>query len=133
MNILKCIIGLCIFLTFSSCEKGIADVIPPTAPDLIIERCIIVFSERAGQEKALHWANYVIPTANEFVTTESFGKIMYCHDFVMNKGIRLTASKPTPIHEMGYFALSISSMTEVVAYMVEWVASTDTGVVQWGE
>ena len=120
-------------ISLSSCEKGIADVVPPTAPDLIIERCIIVFNERAGQEKVLHWANYVIPSANEFVTTESFGEIMYCHDFVMNKGIRLTGSKPTPIREMGYFALSIGSMAEIVAYMVEWVVSTDTGVVQWGD
>ena len=133
MNIPKTLASLYLLFALNSCEKGIADVIPPTAPDLIIERCIIVFSERAGQELVLHWANYVIPTANEFVTTESFGKVMYCHDFVMNKGIRLTASKPTPIQEMGYFALSISSMAEVVAYMVEWVASTDTGVVQWEE
>ena len=109
-----------IFLSLSSCKDDLPAPLP-NAPDFVVQRCLMIFSERDGEEKRLIWSGGFFESEDDEVITADKGRTMWCHQFLLNKGKRLNESKPAPINDRVYFSVSLQTMAAIVAYIVEWV------------
>ena len=107
-----------VFLFLFSCKDDLPAPLPD-APDLIIQRCLMVFSERGG-EKVLKWENPFVEEDDEVITADK-GRTMYCHDFLVNEAKRLNESRPVDINDQVYFSFSLETMAKLIKFILEWI------------
>ena len=128
INSLVLFLALVFSLGLSSCEDDLPAPLPD-APDLVIQRCLMVFSERAGEEKVLKWENPIFEEEDEVITADK-GRTMYCHDFFVNEAKRLNDSRPVDIDRQVYFSFTLETMAKLIRFILEWLPLTGDNLVK---